>query len=82
MTKQKYSPITQEVSDAANKAYRLWDLYPADAIAAATLRAVVEKILPKEVDPEGEWTEIDELRYQLLTVIVELEGGVAKNIEP
>lgn len=75
MTKQKYSPITQEVSDAANKAYRLWDLYPADAdaIAAATLRAVAERILPNEVDPEGDWTVMDEFRYQFLVIIKELE---------
>ena len=42
MTKQKYSPSTQAVSDAANKAYWLWDeMCPADAhtIAAAALRA-------------------------------------------
>lgn len=73
MAKQKYSPITQEVSDAANKAYRLWDLNPADAIAAAALRAVAERILPEDVDPEGEWTVMDELRYQFLVIIKELE---------
>lgn len=42
MTKQQYSPRTQAVSDAANKAYWLWDeMCPADAhtIAAAALRA-------------------------------------------
>jgi hypothetical protein len=46
MTKQKYSPSTQAVSDAANKAYWLWDeMCPADApaIAAAALRAAAEQ---------------------------------------
>ena len=45
MTKSKYSPETQAVSDAANKAYWLWDeMCPADAhtIAVATLRAAAD----------------------------------------
>jgi hypothetical protein len=46
MTKQKYSPTTQAVSDAAEQAYWLWDaMCPADAqtIAAAALRAAAEQ---------------------------------------
>ena len=45
MTKQKYSPSTQAVSNAANEAFWDWgDMRPSsNNIAAAALRAVAER---------------------------------------
>jgi hypothetical protein len=65
MTKEEYSPEAQAVSDAANKAYWLWDeMCPADAhtIAVATLRAAYEQIV-----------EDDNPTSKLLEIINELE---------
>jgi len=82
MTKQKYSPSTQAVSDAAEQAYWLWDaMCPADAhtIAAAALRAAVDAVLPENANDVGDehddarndqWMRI---RYKFLSIISELE---------
>jgi hypothetical protein len=82
MTKDQYSPTTQAVFDAADKAYWLWDaMCPADAhtIAAAALRAAVDAVLPENAEPVGDehddarehqWMRI---RYKFLSIISELE---------
>jgi hypothetical protein len=82
MTKEQYSPATQAVSDAANKAYWLWDeMCPADAhtIAAATLRAAVNEVLPENANDVGDehddarndqWMRI---RYKFLSIVAELD---------
>lgn len=65
MTKEEYSPEAQAVSDAANKAYWLWDeMCPGGAhrIAVATLRAAYEQIV-----------EEDNPTSKLLEIITELE---------
>jgi len=82
MTKEKYSPRTQAVSDAAEQAYWLWDaMCPADAqtIAAAALRAAVDAVIPENAEPVGD--EHDDaredqrmrIRYKFLSIINELE---------
>lgn len=82
MSKEQYSPTTQAVSDAANKAYWLWDaMCPADAhtIAAAALRAAAEQgMLPAELiqgttpdDWEDGWNAA--MQY-IKTTANELEG--------
>lgn len=50
MTNKNYSPATQAVSDAANQVYWDWgNMCPAAAhtIAAATLRAAVDVVVPE-----------------------------------
>ena len=50
MTNEQYSPATQAVSDAANQVYWDWgNMCPAAAhtIAAATLRAAVDVVVPE-----------------------------------
>jgi hypothetical protein len=44
-------------------------------IAAAALRAAAEHVVPTDVDPSGDWTDKDEVRYQLLAIADELEGN-------
>ena len=84
MTKEQYSPRTQAVSDAANKAYWLWDeMCPADAhtIAAAALRAAVNKVLPETSPLPMGSCGVDELiretrmnvRLEFLSILNELE---------
>jgi hypothetical protein len=82
MTKQKYSPTTQAVSDAAERVCWDWgNLCPAsaDTIAAAALRAAVNEVLPENANPVGDehddaredqWMRI---RYKFLSIISELE---------
>jgi hypothetical protein len=65
------------VLDAAFSAY--WSAEqeaPNDAhvIAAAALKAVADQVVPKDVDPSGDWTDKNEVRYQLLAIAAELEG--------
>jgi hypothetical protein len=84
MTKEKYSPRTQVVSDAAEQAYWLWDaMCPADAqpIAAAALRAAVDAVLPETTPlPMGSCS-VNELiretrmnaRLEFLSILNELE---------
>jgi hypothetical protein len=86
MTKEEYSPEAQAVSDAANKAYWLWDeMCPADAhtIAVATLRAAVEQVAPDEPHPtlsqfwddeaDREWQTNQHFRHKLLAIADELD---------
>lgn len=83
MTKEKYSPATQAVSDAAEQVYWDWgNMCPAsaDTIAAAALRAAVDAVLPENANPVGDdhddarndqWMRI---RYKFLSIIAELDG--------
>jgi hypothetical protein len=41
---------------------------------AAALRAAADQVVPKDVDPSGDWTDKDEVRHQLLAIAAELEG--------
>jgi hypothetical protein len=43
--------------------------------AAAVLRAVADQVVPKDKYPSSDWTDKDEVRYQLLAIAAELEGG-------
>jgi hypothetical protein len=72
------SPATQAVFWAFNSEFDwIEDGVPGPqfkAIAAA-LRAAADQVVPKDVDPSGDWTDKDEVRYQLLAIAAELEGG-------
>jgi hypothetical protein len=73
MTDSTLSPAAQAVLDAA---YRRMDDNPfneVEATLAATLRAAADQVVPKDVDPSGDWTDKDEVRYQLLAIATELE---------
>jgi hypothetical protein len=84
MTKQKYSPSTQAVSDAAERVCWDWgNLCPAsaDTIAAAALRAAVDAVLPETAPlPMGSCS-VNELiretrmnaRLEFLSILNELE---------
>jgi len=41
---------------------------------AAALRAAADEVAPKDVNPSGDWTDKDEVRYQLLAIAAELES--------
>jgi hypothetical protein len=82
MTKQKYSPRTQAVSDAIDKVRWDWgNMCPADAYttAAAALRAAVDAVVPENANPVGD--EHDDARndqrmrtrYKFLSIVAELE---------
>ena len=42
---------------------------------AAALRAAADQVVPKDKYPSSDWTDKDEVRYQLLTIAAELEGN-------
>jgi hypothetical protein len=70
------SPSAQAVRDAAFSAY--WSTQQeapndAEVIAAAALRAAADQVVPRDKYPLGDWTDKDEVRYQLLTIADELE---------
>lgn len=84
MFEKPLSPATQAVSDAANKAYWLWDeMCPADAhtIAAAALRAAADAVLPETTPLPMGSCGVDELiretrmnaRLEFLSILKELE---------
>ena len=84
MTKQKYSPSTQAISDAVHKVYWDWgNLCPAsaDTIAAAALRAAVDAVLPETTPLPMGSCGVDELiretrmnaRLEFLSILKELE---------
>jgi len=54
------------------------DVTEAEMIAAA-LRAVADQVVPKDVDPSGDWTDKDEVRYQILAIAAELETSTTEN---
>jgi hypothetical protein len=73
------SPQTQAVLDAATSV-----CHPETEIVAfqctrlevaAALRAVADQVVPKDKYPSSDWTDKDEVRYQLLAIAAELEGG-------
>jgi hypothetical protein len=47
---------------------------------AAALRAAADQVVPKDVDPSGDWTDKDEVRYQILAIAAELEGNTTSEI--
>jgi hypothetical protein len=60
MTKEKYSPRTQAVSDAIEEEYLLWEpLRPGDAerIAAVALRASVDAVADESTPGQSVWGE-------------------------
>ena len=85
MTKQKYSPPTRAVSNAAEGVYWDWgNLCPAsaDTIAAAALRAAAEQgMLPAELIPgttPDDWEDGWNAAMQYIkTTAKELEGFTA-----
>jgi hypothetical protein len=42
---------------------------------AAALQAAADQVVPKDKYPSSDWTDKDEVRYQLLAIAAELEGG-------
>ena len=73
------SPAAQAILMAAYKATRNpeWQTNFYTSYAAAALRAATDQVVPKDVDPSGDWTDKDEVRYQLLAIAAELEGSDA-----
>lgn len=67
------SPQAQAVLDAFNREARPEPHHQREAIAAA-LQAAADQVVPKDVDTSGDWTDKDEVRYQLLTIAAELEA--------
>jgi len=70
------SPQAQAVLDAAFSAY--WSAEqeaPNDALVVATaaLKAVADQVVPRDKYPSSDWTDKDEVRYQLLAIAAELE---------
>jgi hypothetical protein len=69
------SPQAQAVLDA----YRsIWLDEPLECdveCLAAALRAAADQVVPKDKYPSSDWTDKDEVRYQLLAIAAELEGG-------
>lgn len=70
------SPAAQAVLDAIqDELDATAELVPCtERIAAAALRAAADQVVPKDVDPSGDWTDKDEVRHQLLAIADELEG--------
>ena len=66
------SPAAQAVYDAAMNSP---EEVPYEHDIAAALRAAADQLVPKDVDPSGDWTDKDEVRYQLLAIAAELEGS-------
>lgn len=83
MTKQKYSPSTQAVSDAIDKVRWDWgNMCPADAYttAAAALRAAVDAVVPEYrehsihcLDERHRKVSAFNIREAFLSIINELE---------
>jgi hypothetical protein len=70
------SPAAQQVMDAflgdcENTGLQMDDLR--ENVAAA-LRAAADQVVPKDKYPSSDWTDKDEVRYQLLAIADELEG--------
>jgi hypothetical protein len=69
------SPAAQEVVNAAVGVTEYGKETPLlCARIAAALRAAADQVMPKEDDPSGDWTDIDEARFQLLSIATELEA--------
>jgi hypothetical protein len=65
------SPQAQAVLDASN-------LLPGKdsyLILAAALRAAADQVVPKDKYPSSDWTDKDEVRYQLLAIAAELDNS-------
>ena len=65
VTQRQYS---LDPEDVPNEAVRI--AYEASIV----LRTVAEQIVPKDVDPSGDWSDKDEIRYQLFARATELEA--------
>jgi len=65
------SPQAQAVLTAYNQ--RELAAKRTTAIAAA-LEAAADQVVPKDLNPSGDWTDKDEVRHQLLAIAAELRG--------
>ena len=75
------SPQAQAVLDAAfpvyddeENLYFVTGEQHAGHIAAAALRAAADQVVPKDKYPSSDWTDKDEVRYQLLAIAAELDN--------
>jgi hypothetical protein len=57
--------LTAAICDGPELEYRI----------AAALRAAADQVVPKDKYPSSDWTDKDEVRYQLLAIAAELEGN-------
>jgi hypothetical protein len=55
---------------------------PSYACVAAALRAAADQVVPKDKYPSSDWTDKDEVRYQILAIAAELEGDSKENERP
>jgi len=71
--------MTEPLSPAAQAVlHGFWDapVSPTRNVQiAAALRAAADQVVPKDVDPSGDWTDKDEVRHQLLAIAAELENN-------
>ncbi len=80
MTDSTLSPAARAVLTAVTQ--RQYSLDPEDVPneavriayeASIVLRTVAEQILPRDADPSGDWSDKDEIRFQLFAIADELE---------
>jgi hypothetical protein len=64
------SPAAQAVLNASN----LLACKDSYLILAAALRAAADQVVPKDKYPSSDWTDKDEVRYQLLAIAAELDN--------
>jgi hypothetical protein len=73
------------MTDLSPAAQAVWHAYetadcdpylidPRQAGVAAALRAAVDQVVPKDKYPSSDWTDKDEVRYQLLAIAAELDN--------
>ena len=75
MTDQPLSPAADAVLDAYmnNCGWLDGPLEKDYRCAAAVLRAAADQVVPKDKYPSSDWTDKDEVRYQLLAIAAELD---------
>ena len=63
VTRQQYDLNPEDVpNEAARIAFEV----------SVALREAVNQVMPKEADPSGDWTDLDEAKFQLLAIATEL----------
>lgn len=76
---QQLSPAAQAVLNAVTR--QQYDLNPEDVPNEAAriafevsiaLREAIDQVMPREADPSGDWTDLDEVKFQLLAIVTEL----------
>jgi len=65
VTRQQYDLNPEDVpNEAARIAFEV----------SVALREAIDQVMPKQPDPSGDWTDLDEAKLQLLAIADELEA--------